>query len=292
MKVNINSRFISTYLGTKRKYGESIAEVLKKIDDKICYDVFGGSGSLSCQLAPLFDKIVYNEKNIYIAGFIKIALEAYNDGIFESWFDSNVKLLYVIDKNAYMNLRNRFNMHVDTFEVQCIQYFWLNNTCTSGLVRWNNKKSLNRWYFNQAYAGKKVNAEVLKETLKDGLKCVKNKQFEIYSKDYSELQIEDNALLLIDPPYDNTYSSYIPEDWNAVRFVKWVNEKSNMHICLFGTTKTDDFSDTLNLKPFFDSGWKVVVLSEKTFSKVSPHGEQHINAQNRSNQKDVMLYNF
>ena len=34
------------------------------------YDIFGGSGSLTCQLAPCFDRLVYNEKNIFIAIFI------------------------------------------------------------------------------------------------------------------------------------------------------------------------------------------------------------------------------
>ena len=51
---NANSRFISSYLGTKRKYGDKIAEVIKSCDEKTLYDVFGGSGSLPCQLAPYF----------------------------------------------------------------------------------------------------------------------------------------------------------------------------------------------------------------------------------------------
>jgi hypothetical protein len=58
--INENKRFLASYLGTKRKYGTKIASVLSDLKIDTCYDVFGGSGSLTCQLAPLFDIIIYN----------------------------------------------------------------------------------------------------------------------------------------------------------------------------------------------------------------------------------------
>lgn len=292
--INANARFISSYLGTKRKYGDKIAEVVKNYKGTTCYDIFGGSGSLSCQLSPLFDKIVYNEKNIFVSKFIEIALDKYINGIFENWWVNEVLAWEIKDRDLYFGVRERFNSKSDPFEVQCIQYFWLNHTCTSALVRWNkNKIPDNPWYFNQAYCGKVVNAEKIKETLMDGLSCVKDKIFETHHNDYEDVQLDDGALLLVDPPYDNTYSDYLPESWDSERFVNWLTEKSKKHcICLFGSTKTDDFSDTKNLKPFFDAGWKVLVLSEKAFKGVSPHGMNHDKAQDRSTQKDVMLYNF
>ena len=142
------------------------------------------------------------------------------------------------------------------------------------------------------FNGKVVNADNIKETLKNGLACVNNKEFEIHPDDYEDLVIE-KGLLMVDPPYDNTYSDYLPEPWDSERFVKWLTEKSKTNpVCLFGSTKVDDFSDTKNLKPFFDAGWKVLVLSEKAFKGVSPHGSDYDKAQDRSTQKDVMLYNF
>ena len=292
--INANSRFISAYLGTKRKYGEKIAGVVEKYKGTTCYDIFGGSGSLSCQLAPMFDKIVYNEKNIFISSFIAIALDNYRKGLFNSWWENSVLPWYINDRESYFSFRERFNLKTNSFETQCIQYFWLNHTCTSALVRWNGHKIPdNPWYFNQAYCGKVVNAEKIKEVLVDGLSCIAEKKFETHRSDYEDLFFDDGALLLVDPPYDNTYSDYLPESWDSERFVKWLQEKSKKHcVCLFGSTKTDDFSDTKNLKPFYDAGWKVLVLSEKAFKGVSPHGINHENAQNRTTQKDVMLYNF
>ena len=35
--INTNARFISSYLGTKRKYGEKIAEVIKLCNEKTLY---------------------------------------------------------------------------------------------------------------------------------------------------------------------------------------------------------------------------------------------------------------
>lgn len=288
---NTNSRFISSYLGTKRKYGDKIAEVIKSCDEKTLYDVFGGSGSLTCQLAPYFNRLVYNEKNIFIASFIQWALYYYND--FDDWFNSSVKPWCINSKEKYFEIRERFNNQLDDFNQRCAQFFWLNHSCTSSLIRWNGKKVPdNPWYFNQAFNGRIVNIDSVKATLKNGLDCVINKEFEIHSSDYEDLAIE-KGLLMVDPPYDNTYSGYLPESWDSERFVKWLTEKSKTNpVCLFGSTKVDDFSDTKNLKPFYDLGWKVLVLSEKAFKVVSPHGVNHSGAQDRSTQRDVMLYNF
>lgn len=288
---NANSRFISSYLGTKRKYGDKIAEVIKSCNEKTLYDVFGGSGSLTCQLAPYFNRLVYNEKNIFIASFIQWALYYYND--FDDWFNSSVKPWCINSKEKYFEIRERFNNQLDDFNQRCAQFFWLNHSCTSSLIRWNGKKVPdNPWYFNQAFNGRIVNIDSVKATLKNGLDCVINKEFEVHSSDYEDLAIE-KGLLMVDPPYDNTYSGYLPESWDSERFVKWLTEKSKTNpVCLFGSTKVDDFSDTKNLKPFYDLGWKVLVLSEKAFKVVSPHGVNHSGAQDRSTQRDVMLYNF
>lgn len=293
-QVKSNSRFFSAYLGTKRKYGEKIAEITSQHKGKTCYDIFGGSGSLTCQLSPFFDKLIYNEKNIFVARFIEIAYDKFSNDLFDEWWENEVMAWEISGKELYFGVRERFNNKCDSFEVQCIQYFWLNHTCTSALVRWNkNKVPDNPWYFNQAYCGKVINSEKTKQILLDGLKCVQDKDFETHCSDYEDLSTEDGALLLIDPPYDNTYSDYLPESWDSDRFVAWLKEKSKTNpVCLFGSTKEDDFSDTKNLKPFFDAGWKVLVLSEKAFNGVSPHGENHENAQDRTKQKDVMLYNF
>ena len=288
---NANSRFISSYLGTKRKYGDKIAEVIKSCNEKTLYDVFGGSGSLTCQLAPYFNRLVYNEKNIFIASFIQWACYYYND--FDDWFNSSVKPWCITSKEKYFEIRERFNNQLDDFNQRCAQFFWLNHSCTSSLIRWNGKKVPdNPWYFNQAFNGTIVNVDNIKATLKNGLDCVINKEFEIHSSDYEDLTIE-KGLLMVDPPYDNTYSGYLPESWDSERFVKWLTEKSKTNpVCLFGSTKVDDFSDTKNLKPFYDLGWKILVLSEKAFKGVSPHGVNHDGAQDRSTQRDVMLYNF
>ena len=293
-KINVNSRFISSYLGTKRKYGEKIAEVIQNIDITTCYDIFGGSGSLSCQLAPFFDKIVYNEKNIFLSKFIEIAYNKFKNNTFDIWWDNVVIKWYIDSKEKYFEIRQRFNEKIDDFEQQCAQFFWLDHTCTSSLIRWNGHKVPdNPWYFNQAYNGKVVNAEKIKEVLLNGLSCIKDKYFEIYSDDYEDIDLENGSLLMVDPPYDNTYSDYLPESWDSERFVKWLIDKSKTYkVCLFGSTKVNDFSDTKNLKPFYDAGWKVLVLSEKAFKGVSPHGMSHKNAQDRTSQKDVMLYNF
>lgn len=287
-----NVRFFSSYLGTKRKYGDIIAPIVKGTST-ILYDVFGGSGALSCQLSPFFEKVRYNEKNIYIAAFITSAVIARNSGTFDKFW-SSVMEYFIDDKESYMRVRDQFNTGNLEKDKKCYAYFWLTHTCTSALVRWNkNKIPGNPWYFNQAYCGKKVDPNKVKDVLLEAIDAVKNVSFSVQSDDYENVIIEKDALVLADPPYDNTYSGYIPEDWDSKRFVDWVMKTSSSHkMCIFGTTKTDDFSDTTNLKPFFDAGWKVLVLAEKAFNKVSPHGEHHANAQDRATQRDVMLYNF
>lgn len=291
--INENKRFLASYLGTKRKYGTKISSVLldhQKMDT--CYDVFGGSGSLTCQLAPLFDNIVYNEKNVFVYSIIKNAYEALITNRFDSWWERDILPYYINTKEKYFKLREVFNNVETDFDTKCNIYFWLNMCCTSSLVRWNAKKSTKEnWYFNQAYNGKVVSQDNIKDVLLQGLQCIINKNFSIYKYDYRDLPIVDNSLLLVDPPYDNTYSGYIPEEWDPESFVEWLDNVStkNNKVCLFGTTKEPDFSDSKNLKPFWDKGWRVTILSDKPFSIVSPHGT---NCENRKNQLDVMLTNF
>lgn len=302
------SRFIASYLGNKRKYGEKIAEVVKNTGCSTLVDMFGGSGSLTCQLAPYFKTVIYNDKNKYISLFIYLAITSYREDRFDSFWEECMAY-FISDKESYMKVRTMFNESGASEEQKSMMYFWLNNTCTSALVRWNkNKIPGNPWYFNQAYCGKKVDAEGIKSVLLDGVKSVNNCGFIPTSFDYQLVMdsvfrhgaydvgdgASDECLILCDPPYDNTYSGYIPEDWHPGPFVDWVSfmsEHEHYKMCLFGTTKTDDFSDTMNLKPFYDAGWKVLVLSEKAFKGVSPHSDKD-NKQDRSKQRDVMLYNF
>lgn len=292
--INENKRFLASYLGTKRKYGAKIASVLQDIKVDTCYDVFGGSGSLTCQLAPLFNNVVYNEKNKFVHSIIKNAYEALMTNRFDIWWNENILPYYIDTKEKYFELREVFNDIKTDFNTKCGIYFWLNMCCTSSLVRWNTKKSTKEnWYFNQAYNGKVVNQDNIKDVLLQGLQCVSNKNFSIYKYDYRDLPIIDNSLLLVDPPYDNTYSGYIPEEWDPDSFVEWLDKVSkNNKVCLFGATKEQDFSDSKNLKPFYDKGWKVVILSDKPFSGVSPHGVNNDSAQDRKNQLDVMLTNI
>ena len=243
-------------------------------------------------MAPFFENIYYNEKNKYLNGFICIAYSYFNIGQFDDFWKKVMKY-YISDKESFMRIRDDFNYNKIDEGEKCLAYFWLNTCCTSALVRWNkNKIEGNQWYFNQAYNGKVLKPEIVKETLLDGLKSIKGKKYHMTLRDYSEVDIIGGALLLVDPPYDNTYNGYIPEEWDSERFIKWVEEKSKTNpICLFGSTKTDDFSDTKNLKPFYDAGWKVLILSEKAFNGVAPK-TKNVNNQDRSKQRDVMLYNF
>lgn len=302
------SRFISSYLGNKRKYGDKIAEIVKTANCDILVDLFGGSGALTCQLAPLFKTVIYNDKNKYISNFVTMAVLAKKNGNFDAFW-ANCMMFFISDKDSYMSVRSLFNSPDTPDEQKTLMYFWLNNTCTSALVRWNrNKIPGNPWYFNQAYCGKKVDPEGIKKVLLDGISQIENCFFIPTNLDYllvidsifrengfiKDNSALDKTLIMCDPPYDNSYSGYIPEDWQPTPFVDWVkfmSEHEHRKMCLFGTTKTDDFSDTLNLKPFYDADWKVLVLSEKAFKGVSPHGDKD-NKQDRSTQRDVMLYNF
>lgn len=301
VKDTSGKRFLSTYLGSKRKVSSQVVELIDNQHFKVIYDLFGGSGSLACAFAPYCDTMIYNERNKYLSSFI---WNAYWCDDFEEFWKSTMEY-YVDNKEDYMALREEFNKTSDKpylVTVKPLMYFWLNYTCTSALVRWNKNKSTEvGWYFNQAYCGKKASAEWAHDVLKEGLELFPNKKLRVSSQDYKSVKIEpEGSLVLLDPPYDNVYNGYIPEEWSSQDFVDYVNSICEKNKCiLFGaTTKPDTLEDTMNLKPFFDKGWKLKILTEDAFKSVSPNtkGNQYSDVcreNKKTNKKyDVCLYNF
>lgn len=126
------------------------------------------------------------------------------------------------DKLTYYQHRYFFNQMIDrdnwANSLESAQYFYyLLKTCYRGLCRFNSGGK-----FNVPY-GRYKNIQYLKSFSKYSTAM---KNWDFTCQDFSELTIEENDFIVIDPPYDDSFTGYYGsfDDKDQVRLVKWLSQ--------------------------------------------------------------------
>lgn len=277
-----------TYLGTKRLETPAIWNVIKNEATGIPFtDLFGGSGTVSSAFMPYASKIIYNEKQSLITDFLKEAIENEKAGTFDDWYDNKVMPLIPRNKEEYFALRAEFNKSCTNY----LMYYVLINACTSALIRWNPHSKI----FNQAFSGKVVTKPSYKRNLKEFCEeWVKyDGKWKIVSEDFSDIVPE--GFIYLDPPYSNAFNSYLPEVWEDKPLIDYIEKYVDHPIAISGMQDDEDpnFDKCYVLGSLLNKGWKLHIITDHAFSRVSPHAiSAKVNAKDRTKCHDVLLTNF
>lgn len=185
------------------------------------------SFSLSC------NKVLANDMNQYLINFFR---EIQENPELDIHIDKNEGLYYEYRKEFNENVRNYtsiFSAPKSARRRQAELFYVLNRYCFNGLYRVNSKGE-----FNVSFADFKYT-----RALQDLTQFFdKTKEWEFYSGDFSALKIEKDDFLFVDPPYDQTFTSYTKEQFSfedQVRLVKWLDEIAPKNPTIITNQNTD-----------------------------------------------------
>lgn len=207
------------YQGSKKKISRQIVEIIKEnfgINKRV-YDVFGGGGAMSCELLLQGYDVVYNELKTDVYEMFKKSLELTEDEIKtfilsrDEFFEikakkdkspiDNLKLLI----NSFGNNRDSYLYSVDKSEPK----YKLALEILEKEKDWRNYKQTDVY---KAHVGRLINIERLKQLEQinrlnqlDNINSVNRlEHLEMHNKDYRAFSDVENAILYLDPPYENT----------------------------------------------------------------------------------------
>lgn len=214
------------YKGSKKKISRQIVQIIKENfgEDKVVYDLFGGGGAitLECHLQGL--NVVYNELQERVFRMFKKSLELTTDEI-KSLLVSREEFNEIKNKESRTDIEN-LTLLVNSFGnlERCYLYSEEKSDIKYSLAKkiienegtWTNYKT-SKTYKEKIEQLKKVDQLEQMQQIEqltrlqqltnlkqvNRLADLKVNKLELYNKDYKEFSHVENAILYLDPPYEN-----------------------------------------------------------------------------------------
>ena len=243
------------YQGSKKKISKKIVEIIKQNfgTDKPVYDIFGGGGAITAEcmlngldvhyndldetVTSMFQKVVSEDRD-----YLKTLLVS-RDEFFKirekenKTIDDELKLLV----NSFGNKRRSYlySKEFSDLKHNLVTEIIKNHDTFSGYKKTDTYKNAYRPFD----IGKEKKNQVLNqlkplqqlERLQQ-LECV-----EVTNLDYKEFSGVENAILYLDPPYENAVlEGYSIDRFNSQSFYNWAYEMSKKNIVLISSYEISD----------------------------------------------------
>jgi DNA adenine methylase len=179
--VNNSNRKMLKWLGGKEPLKERVSSLLEIYKGR-WVDVFCGGCSLPLSLG--LDNVWINDANYHLICFLDWVK---HDGLIGDEY------AMINDSDFYYKVREVFN-NDEIYD--CIRFYYLNQTCVNGVIRFNSNGG-----FNSPYGGKGRNINYVRDFSKFK-KIMSNWRITAY--DYKNMinDLIPGDILFIDPPYD------------------------------------------------------------------------------------------
>ena len=243
------------YQGSKKKISKKIVEIIKQNfgTDKPVYDIFGGGGAITaeCMLNGL--EVHYNDLDRTITDMFQRVLATdreflktlivRRDEFFKirdkenKTIDDELKLLvnsFGNDRKTYLYSKEfsdlKYNLAIEIIK---------NHDVFDGYKKTDTYKNAYRPFD----VGKEKKNQVLEQLKRlqqlerlQQLQCV-----EATNLDYTEFSGVENAILYLDPPYENTLlKGYSIKEFDSQSFYNWAYEISKKNIVLISSYEISD----------------------------------------------------
>lgn len=188
------------YIGSKKKVSKKIVEIIKQNfgSNKPVYDIFGGGGAITAELLLNGFKVHYNDLDSDITNmFLRVISQD------REW----IKTL-IVSRGEFFDILNKSQKTVDDKLKLLINSFANNQKDYLYGKDWSDVKyNLAVEIINKhdVFGGYKQ-TETCKNAQQERLQQLE--QLEITNRDYTEFSDVENAVLYLDPPYENTKNSY------------------------------------------------------------------------------------
>ena len=247
------------YQGSKKKISKKIVEIIKQNfgTEKPIYDIFGGGGAITaeCMLNGL--EVHYNDLDETITSmFQKVVSE-----------DRDYLKTLIVSRDEFLKIRDKENKTVDdnlklsvnSFGNNRINYLYnkknsdfkynlameiINNHDTFENYRKTETYLKSRKAFEgQTYKTRMHPLERLQQLqqLQQLERVQRLERPEATNLDYTEFSGAENAILYLDPPYQNTLlKGYSINEFNSQSFYDWAYEMSKKNIVLISSYEISD----------------------------------------------------
>ena len=245
------------YKGSKRGISKKIVEIIKQNfgTDKPVYDIFGGGGAITAEclidglevhyndldrtITDMFQKVVSEDRD-YLKTLIISRDEFFKIRDKEDkTIDDELKLLvnsFRNDRNTYLYSKEfsdlKYNLAVEIIK---------KHDTFSGYKKTDTYKNAYRPFD----IGKVDKSQVLEQFQRiqplEHVQKMSIKNLEITNHDYTHFSYLSDAIIYLDPPYENTtHKGYKTDTFNSQPFYDWAYEMSKKNIVLISSYETSD----------------------------------------------------
>ena len=245
------------YQGSKKKISKKIVEIIKQNfgTDKPIYDIFGGGGAITAEcmingldvhyndldetVTSMFQKVVSEDRD-YLKTLLISRDEFFKIRDKESkTIDDNLKLLvnsFGNDRKTYLYSRKfsdlKYNLAIEIIK---------NHDTFDGYKKTDTYKNAYRPFD----IGKEKKNQTLQQLSRfqqlERLQNININNLEITNHDYTHFSYLSDAIIYLDPPYENTtLKSYSISEFDNQSFYDWAYEMSKKNIVLISSYEISD----------------------------------------------------
>lgn len=243
------------YQGSKKKISKKIVEIIKQNfgTEKPVYDIFGGGGAITAEcmlnglevhyndldptITDMFQKVVSEDRD-YLKTLIASREEFFRIRVKENkTVDDNLKLLvnsFGNNKRSYL-YSEEFSDLKHNLAIEIIK----KHDTFSGYRKTDTYKNAYRPFD----IGKEDDFQVLQQLqrLQQLERLQQLSRIEVTNLDYTEFSGLEDAVLYLDPPYQNaTLDSYSISEFDSQSFYDWAYEMSKKNIVLISSYEISD----------------------------------------------------
>ena len=245
------------YQGSKKKISKKIVEIIKQNfgTEKPVYDIFGGGGAITAECLLNGLEVHYNDLDETATSmFQKVVSE-----------DRDYLKTLIVSRDEFLKIREKENKTVDDELKLLVNSFgnnrkgYLYSEEFSDLkynlaVKIIKKHDTFSGYkktdtYKNAYRpfdiGKVDKSQVLEQFQRiqplEHVQKMSIKNLEITNHDYTHFSYLSDAIIYLDPPYENTtHKGYKTDTFNSQPFYDWAYEMSKKNIVLISSYETSD----------------------------------------------------
>jgi site-specific DNA-adenine methylase len=230
-------------------------------------DLFTGGGSVWCNLAPYFERVIAND-------IIRNLIEAQQALLDGDAIISETKALCVAkdDKPGYHRLRDDYNV-----ASTAAKYFALSLCCNNNMARFNAS-----FKFNQTFGRRTWNSSTTEKVSRYTAHTrAYRSRVRLVPSDFARVAIPDNSMIYVDPPYSNTeagYNAYWRKDDDRRLFEHLLRLIDRGHAIAVSGVIRHNGKECPLLNLLIDAGWQTHLLRSDyaVVSKVGTKDSQEV----------------
>ena len=241
------------YVGSKKKVSKKIVEIIKQNfgEDKLVYDLFGGGGAITAELAINGFNVVYNELDMSVFNMLQTLFNSDDD--FLKSLITNREDFFTILHRDNKTTEDDLRLLTNSFGSNGKNYIYsksMSDIKTNSAIDVikdmdileNYKKNelfLNLIKLKTLKSGERLEQlERLKQLKRISNVDIKNVSF--YNKSYDEFSNIKDSIIYLDPPYIDTTYSYNENKFDYKKLYDYAYEMSKNNIVIMSEYNVPD----------------------------------------------------